>query len=63
MLERLNTNLCDFLDVPDRLETKLELSEGGHVTGILWSGAGDGLLSRDARESPPCEHYGRYNKK
>ena len=58
-----NTNLCDLLDIPDRLETELELSEGGHVTGILGSGAQDRLLGWNAGERPPCEHYGRYNKK
>ena len=57
-----NTNLRDLLNIPDGLEAKLELSEGGHVTGILWSSAEDGLLSRNACESPPCEHYERYNK-
>ena len=58
-----NTNLCDLLDIPDRLETELELSEGGHVSGILGSSVEDGPLGRNAGESPPCEHYWRYNKK
>ena len=58
-----NTNLCDLLDIPDRLETEFELSEGGHVTGILWGSTQDGGLGRDASERPPCEHYGGYNKK
>jgi hypothetical protein len=57
-----NTNLCDLLNIPDRLETELELSKRGHVTSILWGNAEDGLLSGDAGESSPCEHYGRYNK-
>ena len=59
----LNTNLCDLLNIPDRLEAEFELSESGHVTGILGSSAEDGLLGGNAGESPPCEHYGRYNKK
>jgi hypothetical protein len=59
----LNTNFCDLLNIPDRLESELKFSEGRHVTGILWGSAENGLLSGDAGESPPCEHYGRYNKK
>jgi len=58
-----NTNLCDLLDILDRLETEFDLSEGGHVSGILGSSTSDGLLSGNAGESPPCKHYGRYNKK
>ena len=58
-----NTNLCDLLNISDRLEAEFELSEGGHVSGILRSGVEDRPLGRNAGESPPCEHYGRYNKK
>ena len=52
-----NTNLCDLLDISDRLETELELSEGSHVTGILRSSTQGRLLGRNAGECPPCEHY------
>jgi len=60
---RSNANLCDLLDIPNRLETKLELSEGSHIPGILGGSPESGLLGMNAGESPPCEHYGRNNKK
>jgi hypothetical protein len=52
-----DTNLRDLLDILDRLEPELNLSEGGHVAGILGCSAQDGLLGGDAGERPPCEHY------
>jgi len=49
-------DLCDFLDVPDRLETQLNFTKGGHVPGAGWGGAkhwrvrdggaGDGTTSK-----------------
>lgn len=31
---RCETYFCDFLNVFDRLQTHLDFTEGGHVTGI-----------------------------
>ena len=61
--DKLNTNLRDLLDVLDRLQTELELPEGGHVSRILGGGIEDEPLCRNAGEGPPCKHYGTYNKK
>lgn len=47
--------LCDFLDVSHRLETQLNLAEGGHVASICRSSDQCGLL-RDTGESSTGKH-------
>ena len=52
----VKTHLRDLLNVPYRLETKLNLTKGGHVAGLGGRSAQCRGLGRNTTERTPSEH-------